>query len=270
MKTYKVAGGGGTQLHVDETGNPNGRPILFIHGYSQCRLAWNKQMKSDLADDFRLVAMDNRGHGLSEKPRDAYGDSRLWADDINGVVTALQLEKPLLSGWSYAGTIMCDYVRFYGEDQIGGFHFVGATSRVGPSASQFLGEDYIACYPDILSNDVEESMAALRRFVRLCVHEEPQPEDFYFFLGYNAVVPPYVRTGMRRTIENDDLLPELRKPVLITHGEEDAIVLLEIAKHHAALIGHAETSYYPNIGHATFWEDSERFNREIRTFASTL
>ena len=83
MKTYTVTGGGGLRLHVQETGNPNGRPILFIHGFSQCRLAWNKQMHSDLAKDFRLVAMDIRGHGLSEKPRDVYGDSKLWADDVN-------------------------------------------------------------------------------------------------------------------------------------------------------------------------------------------
>ena len=35
-----------------------------------------------LAQDFRLMAMDIRGHGLSDKPCDVYGDSKLWADDI--------------------------------------------------------------------------------------------------------------------------------------------------------------------------------------------
>ena len=33
MKTQKVTGGGGVQLHVEETGNPQGKPILFIHGF---------------------------------------------------------------------------------------------------------------------------------------------------------------------------------------------------------------------------------------------
>ena len=32
MKSHRVAGGGGTQIHLVETGNPRGRPILFIHG----------------------------------------------------------------------------------------------------------------------------------------------------------------------------------------------------------------------------------------------
>lgn len=271
MKTYKVTGGGGIQLHVEETGNPNGRPILFIHGYSQCRLAWSKQMKSDLADDFRLVALDNRGHGLSEKPKDAYGDSKLWADDINAVITTLGLEQPVLSGWSYGGTIMCDYLRFYGEDQIGGLNFVDAVSRLGGSVVPFLGEDFVALVPGLHSTDAEESVAALQKFLRMCVHEEPSAEDFYFMLGYNVIVPPHVRAGLfGRSLDNDDLLPRLRKPVLITHGDEDTIVLRDMAEYHASTISHAQTSYYPGVAHAPFWEDAERFNREIRAFASSL
>ena len=78
MKTHRVTGGAGVQLHVVETGNPGGRPILFLHGVSQCWLTWSRQMNSELADDYRLVAMDLRGHGLSEKPREGYTDSRIW------------------------------------------------------------------------------------------------------------------------------------------------------------------------------------------------
>ena len=94
MKTHKVAGGGGVQLHVVEAGNPGGRPVLFIHGISQCSLAWSRQLDSELARDHRLVAMDLRGHGLSDKPRDAYGDSRLWADDVRAVIDTAQSRSP--------------------------------------------------------------------------------------------------------------------------------------------------------------------------------
>ena len=83
MHTHRIIGGGGTQLHVIETGNPKGRPILFIHGFSQCWLAWSRQLKSDLADDYRLIAMDggmvslinlmtaipNRDYGLTTSTR---------------------------------------------------------------------------------------------------------------------------------------------------------------------------------------------------------
>jgi hypothetical protein len=44
-------------------------------------------------------------------------------------------------------------------------------------------------------------------------------------LGYNVCAPPYVRQGLfSRAFHNDDLLPTIRKPVLITHGSADAIV----------------------------------------------
>jgi hypothetical protein len=69
MKDHRIMGGGGTQLNLVETGNLNGRPILFIHGFSRCRLAWSRQLNSELAADYRLLAMDIRGHGLSDKPR---------------------------------------------------------------------------------------------------------------------------------------------------------------------------------------------------------
>ena len=92
MKSHMVKGGGGVPLHVVETGNATGRPILFIHGISQCWLSWSRQLNSDLASDYRLVAMDLRGHGLSDKPREGYTDSKLWADDVNAVIQTLRLD----------------------------------------------------------------------------------------------------------------------------------------------------------------------------------
>jgi pimeloyl-ACP methyl ester carboxylesterase len=60
MKAHSVTGGGGVRLHVVETGNPQGRPILFIHGASQCWLQWDRQMNSSLADEHRLTGSCGR------------------------------------------------------------------------------------------------------------------------------------------------------------------------------------------------------------------
>ncbi len=270
MKTHEIKGGGGLQLHVEETGNTRGRPILFIHGFSQCRLAYTKQMHSDLAKDFRLVAMDIRGHGLSDKPRDAYGDSKLWADDVQAVIQSLKLARPILSGWSYGGVIICDYIRFYGEDRIGGINLVGAVSKLGTDAAfALISKEFLGIAPGFFANDVQESVKSLTAFMRMCMHKAPSPQDFYLAVGYNTIVPPYVREGLfSRKLENDDLLPKIRKPVLITHGAKDAIVLPEAARQHAKAIPHAKLSVYPNVGHAPFVENAPRFNRELRAFAA--
>jgi pimeloyl-ACP methyl ester carboxylesterase len=270
-KRHRVSGGTGVGLHVEETGNREGQPVLFVHGLSQCRLAWDRQLGSGLGRDLRLVAMDLRGHGLSEKPRDRYGDSSAWAADIDAVITALDLERPILCGWSYGGVVIADYLRSHGERAVGGVVLVGAISRLGEPVLAFLGEEFLATLPGLFSTDVETSTAALQTFLRLTTRADPAPEDLYLALGYNSAVPPHVRQAMlSRTLDHDDLLERLTLPVLISHGLDDAIVLPAMGEHHARLVPHAKTSWYEGVGHTPFREDPDRFNAELRRFAASL
>jgi non-heme chloroperoxidase len=66
MKVHVIPGGGGLRLHVREWGQADGPPILFLHGWSQNHLCWARQYDSALAGEFRLIACDLRGHGMSE------------------------------------------------------------------------------------------------------------------------------------------------------------------------------------------------------------
>ena len=268
MTSHKVAGGGGVQLHVVEAGNPAGRAILFIHGGSQSCLAWSRQLDSELARDHRLVAMDLRGHGLSEKPRDAYGDSRLWADDVRAVIDALNLDRPVLCGWSYGPLVILDYLRHYGEDRIAGIHFVGGITKLGSDAAMsVITPEWLSLVPGFLATDVEESVRSLESLLRLCFVQQPSASDLYLMLGYNVSVPPYVRQGLfSRAFDNDDLLPRIRKPVLITQGAKDAIVKPEAVDQHKAGLAHAQIDIVPDAGHAPFWEDSSAFNQRLRAF----
>ena len=97
-KSYTVRGGGGLRLHVREWGKPDGPPILFIHGWSQNHLCWAKQYESSLTDEFRLVAYDLRGHGMSEAPPEPehYTADELWADDLAAIMNELRLDRPVL------------------------------------------------------------------------------------------------------------------------------------------------------------------------------
>jgi pimeloyl-ACP methyl ester carboxylesterase len=272
MKSHKVTGGGGAQLNVAEAGNPTGRPIVFIHGYSQCWLAWSRQMSSDLADDYRLVAMDLRGHGLSDKPREGYEHSRLWADDVNAVIQALSLDHPVLCGWSYGTLVILDYIRHHGEDGISGVNFVGGITKLGTDAAMsVITPEFLSLAPGFFGTDVEESLRSLESLLRMCFVQAPSVEELYLMLGYNVSVPPYVRQALfSRSFDNDDLLPKIRKPVLITHGAEDAIVRPSVVDQHKAGIAHAQIHIMANAGHAPFWEDATAFNQRLRAFCESL
>jgi pimeloyl-ACP methyl ester carboxylesterase len=275
MQDHAISGGCGLKLHVVETGKPTGKPILFIHGFSQSGLAWNKQLRSDLAEDFHLVSMDLRGHGLSGKDRDVYGDPKLWADDVHAVIETLALTSPVVVGWSYAGLVITDYVTHYGEGQIAGTNWVGALSRLGKPlvAPGFLGADFLECVPGFVSDNVEESAMALQKFVRCCVYAELSPEDLHFLLGCTTVVPPYVRQGLiSRNVNNDSVIEGMRKPMLFTYGEEDRIALKAMRDHMVKLAQQAKSklSLYSKIGHAPFWEAPGRFNMELRQFRESV
>jgi non-heme chloroperoxidase len=272
MKAHKITGGGSVQLHVVETGNKRGRPILFLHGVSQCYLTWNLQMNSSLADSHRLVAMDLRGHGLSDKPHGAYTDSKLWADDINAVIQSLNLDHPVLSGWSYGPLVFLDYIRHYGEEQIGGLQFVGGVTKLGsPEALSVLTPEFLDVVPKFLSTDAETAACGLAGLLQLCFVRQPSPSEFYLMLGYNLSVPPHVRQGLfSRSFHNDDLLPKIRKPVLITHGAADAIVKPAAVEQHKAAMHHAQIQLVPDVGHAVFWDDTAGFNERLHAFCENL
>lgn len=269
MRTHTVHGGDGVALHVQEAGS--GRPVVFVHGLSQSTMSWRQQFASDLTGEFRLVAFDNRGHGESEKPQDAYGDSALWAQDVNAVVTELGLDDVVLVGWSYGGVVALDYLATFGTDRVAGLNFVGGVSALGSeTATARLGQAYVDLVSGFVSTDAEASVETMRQFVDLCVFENLSPTDRYSMLGYNVVVPPHVRDSLRdRVVSHDDTLASLDVPVLVTHGEEDAVVRPDAARTYAELVDR-EVSWYADTGHSPFWERPARFNRELRAFACGL
>ena len=169
MKVHTVQGGGGLRLHVREWGKADGPAILFIHGWSQNHLCWVKQYESTLADEFRLVAYDLRGHGMSEAPLEPehYTDGKLWADDVAAIIDQLGLVRPVLVGWSYGPFVICDYVRAHGQDRISAINFVEGAVKLGEAAfGTLIGPGFLDHFADAIADDLPTNIQAMRAFVR--------------------------------------------------------------------------------------------------------
>jgi len=250
-----------------EYGNRQGPEILFIHGFSQCSLCWSKQFSSPaLANDFRLIAFDLRGHGASEKPFDLsrYAEDRLFADDVHCVMEAFNLRRPVLVGWSYAGRIVSDYLEAYGTGRIAGINYVCARTNNDP-AYNGPGTDFLG---DMSGGDLEANIRATRAFVRACYEKQPNREEFQAVFDYNMLVPPGIRGAhLGRPASDGGILAKLDVPVLVTQGSEDKLVLRGLGELTAAVVPGARLSLYDGIGHAPFAEDTARFNRELAEFA---
>ena len=154
---------------------------------------------------------------------------------------------------------------------VGGVALVCAASRLGEPVLPFLGQEFVVTLPGLFSTDADTSTAALERFLGLTTLAELPPRDRYLALGYNSVVPPRVRQALlSRTLSHDDLLERLTLPVLLAHGVDDQIVLPSMSEHHARLIPHAKSCWYEQVGHSPFLEVPDRFNADLREFASSL
>jgi len=265
VATHEVRGGGGVRLHAVEHGNREGPAILFVHGWSQSHLCWTRQLAGQLGARFRLVALDLRGHGMSEKPAEAerYAEQRLWAEDVAAVIDELGLDRPVIVAWSYGGYVACDYVRAYGEERIAAIDLVGAAVMLKPTLDH-LGPGLLDNAVDACSPDLATSIDAVGRFLRECTAEPLSPDGCSTALSWNMVVPPQVRGALiAREIDGDDVLALLSVPVLVTQGRADAIVLPSMAEHILSVCPTARASWYDGVGHMPFWEDPERFDREL-------
>jgi pimeloyl-ACP methyl ester carboxylesterase len=267
MQTHTVAGGGGLQLHVREWGKADGPPILFIHGWSQNHLCWDKQYESALRDEFRLVAFDLRGHGMSEAPPgpEHYTDDRLWADDLAAVIGRLDVERAVLVGWSYGAFVICDYIRAYGQDRVAAINFVEGVVKLGEAAfGTLIGPGFLDHFADATADDLPANIRGMRGFVRACLAKPVAAEDFETALCWNMAVAPQVRASLgAREIDDDDVLRGLGVPLLVTQGRSDTVVLPAMAEHVLATCPTAEASWYEGVGHVPHLEEPGRFNREL-------
>ena len=252
----------GLTISAQEWGNPNGPGIVFIHGFSQSSLSWMRQTNSDLAKDFHIVTYDLRGHGNSDKPLDAarYRDGKAWADEVQAVIDAAGLKRPVLAGWSYAGRVISDYVTNRGADGIAGINFVDASIKFIP---EYVG-DNLKNLPLMASEDMLVNINATRVFLHGCFSKQPSADDFETMLAFNMMVPPKVRAGLGgRPLDATAVMSKLTIPVLVTHGAEDKNAKVDTAKFTASTIPGAKLSVYDGVGHSPFYEDAPRFNGEL-------
>ncbi len=240
---------------------------MLIHALSQNHLCWAKQYDSALAGDFRLVAFDLRGHGMSEAPLEPehYTDGELWADDLAAIFDDLRLERPVVVGWSYGAFVIADYVRKYGQDRIGAVVLAGGAARLGEAAfGTLIGPGFLDHFADITADDLPTNIRGMRAFVRALFVTPLPAEELETALAWSIVVPARIRANLAaRELDIDDVLRALEVPVLISHGREDTATLPAMADHMLATCPSAEASWYDGVGHAPHFEEPERFNREL-------
>lgn len=265
-KTYSVTAPDGVSLAVQESGNPDGPAIIFIHGLLGSHLNWDQQVDSPILQRYRIITYDMRGHGQSGKPSaaNAYSDGMRWADDLAAVIKTAKVKKPVLAGWSLGGTVISNYLAKYGDKQIAGAVYVDGVIELKP--------EQITAHPDIYNNlnatDLKTHLDTVRAFLQLCFHTQPDNQTFERLFA-NAAMASW---DMQKAVMGMDIaavkgLGSAKVPVLLLYGAQDALVQPSAAIARAVQINPGvKSTVYENSGHAPFLEESERFNRDLAAF----
>lgn len=275
-----VEGEGGVPLNVAAAGDPAKPAILLVHGIGQSHVSFEQQLRAPLTDEFHVVAFDLRGHGNSGKPwePEAYKESARWAGDVRRVIEALDLDRPVLLGWSYGTLVVSDYLRRYGTDGLGGIVLVGAYGGLTPppgapppAMAELMARNRAL---QLSADPAENATAAAITAGQLTARDMGEAWRLRA-ANIAMMLPAYARKHMfDRSLANMDLIPRIDVPVLLNVATKDGSTpeapARELAAKLAAQGVPASVSVYVDVGHSPFAEEPARFNAELAAFAHSL
>ncbi|HXH80824.1 alpha/beta hydrolase [Nocardioides sp.] len=262
-----------TKVHVDDTGG-TGRPVVLIHGWPLSAESWSEQTAALRDAGYRVVAYDRRGFGRSDKPSKGY-DYDTLADDLDSVLSELDLTDVTLVGFSMGGGEVARYVAKHGEDRLRSVVFAAAVppylmkSEDNPDGP--LTEDAAAAKTKELESDRTTFFDGFMNAFfsvdgEVKVTEEQRQEAIVLSHQSDQTAALGCMEAFATTDFRDDL-PKITVPTLVIHGDGDATVPFEGSgkRTHEAL-PHSELVVVEGAPHGFNVSHAAEFNRALIDF----
>ena len=274
----KVITNDGVALHYDTAGS--GAPLVLVHGWNQTAALFERQV-AGLSDRFRVITLDLRGHGESERPDHGYRMSR-YAMDLRTVIDEVAGSPAHVLGHSMGCCVLWSYFDLFAGDGIDRVVFVDMMTH--PIANPAFGEQEVADYGAILSaeaffgivNGLTSGAAGqvVPGLLEGMVTPNISTEDMAWLLAENARMPgPLSAREFFSDILADwrDVLPRINRPALYIAGEASFVPASATRWAAEQTPGASFESFAPDEGgnHFMFIENPDRFNRLVADFLST-
>ena len=263
----------GTRLHVADSGG-EGRPVVLIHGWPLSSESWSEQVGPLRDAGHRVVTYDRRGFGSSDKPEGGF-DYDTLADDLQAVMTGLDLTDATLVGFSMGGGEVARYVSRHGQDRLHSVVFAAAVPpyllKTDDNPDGPLEKDAAAEMRQGLEQDRD---GFLDQFAtgffsvgdELKVTEEQRQEAVAMAAQSDqgaalGCMDAWATTDFRGDLE------AITVPTLVVHGEGDGTVPFEgsAARTHAAVAG-SELVPVPDAPHGLNVSHAAEFNSALLGF----
>ncbi|MEM0704905.1 alpha/beta hydrolase [Enterobacter quasihormaechei] len=267
----------GVSIYYKDWGPKEAQPIVFHHGWPLSADDWDNQMLFFLAEGFRVIAIDRRGHGRSDQVSEGH-DMDHYASDASAVVESLDLRNAVHVGHSTGGGQVARYVAKYGQPQgrVAKAVLVSAVPPLMVKTDANPGGTPIEVF-----DGFRQALAANRAQFYLDVASGP----FYGFNRDGAVVSQgtiqnWWRQGMigsakahyegikafSETDQTDDL-KAITVPVLVLQGDDDQVVPYKnAALLQDKLLANSELKIYPGFPHGMHTTHADTINADILAF----
>ena len=254
-----------TALHYEFVGQ--GKPLLFIHGLGSSIRDWENQIPY-FAERYRVVALDLRGHGRSDKPPGPYS-SQLFADDIAALIRSLGMGPANVVGLSLGGFIACQLAVDH-PDLVRTLIVINSV----PDLPRDTLRDRFRIRSTLLLRQLIVrffGMRALGQFLcRKLFPREDQEELRQTFVDRWAQNDKRAYLSSLATVPTWNLehrLNEISCPTCLISGEHDFFPL-SLKEAYAKKMPNARLVVIPNSGHFTPMDEPERFNQAVNSFLS--
>lgn len=253
--------GTGVRLRYAEQGDPAGEPVILLHGFSDSWFSWSRVLPLFPAS-WHAYALDQRGHGDSDRPGEGYG-ARDLAADVVAFMQAKEIRRATIVGHSMGG-IVAQHVAAIAPERVGRLVLVA-------SAGSLREMNGAADFEATLMGLTDPVPAAFAREFQESTIHRPLPREFVDrtveeSLKLPARVWRRLVAGMMSSPPAE--VPGDRFPILMFWGTEDAVFPREAEDRLQARLPRARLVVHPGTGHAVHWEEPEKFVGELRDFVN--
>jgi pimeloyl-ACP methyl ester carboxylesterase len=260
-------------VHVVEWGDPRNAAVLLLHGRSANAMDWHR-LAASLADYYRVVSFDQRGHGLTDWP--GRYTHRLLTGDLEGVVEATGLQKFALVGHSMGGAIAWAYtgrhphnvrclVLLDASPEPPGVHEPDEPTPQTPTG--LTAPEEIVAWATAQGWTKRIGRQDLGRW--LTRYARPTPGGYLAAFDESAYDRAYVSGRMWPSNRTDwRAISRIACPTLVVIGE-DGLVGRELGRQLARRLRHGALAVIPRAGHAVHLENLPATLAAVRPFLAT-
>jgi esterase len=259
MKKRKFININGLKIsYLDYEGS--GKPMIFLHGHFGCGNIFTKFAR-EFINDYRVICMDQRGHGWSDKADDYTREA--YINDIYCLVKELNLSDVILIGHSLGG------VNVY---QFAARHPELVKAIVVEDIGNVVNDDptHLLSWPKTF-----DTIREMKEFLKTRNIDDPT-----FFLESMIETEDgwrhrcnYDEMIISQNYLNNDHTDDWKKatcPALLMHGGKSWVMNLEMAKNMEKMRDGVKLVYFPECGHSIHDEDPDGYMRELKEFIKSV